>query len=161
MCSNRNILSKLCAIPKHYFIEKKNKRQCLQMRPATNRELVGRVDKDQQNWQWQLISKCRSVTFVLSLRLQHHSESFYSQSHALHHNFTSSPPPTGPIRRDYRVVQKKWGHYVWRPRSLHAHIFKMPEQISVIFPLYSDYICWLHIHKIYHTRSGILKMWAC
>jgi len=62
---------------------------------------------------------------------------------------------------------KKWGHYVWRLRSLHAHIFKMPEPISVIFGLLqrryilNTSICWLHIHKIYHTRSGILKMWAC
>jgi len=24
---------------------------------------------------------------------------------------------------------KKWGHYVWRLRSLHAHIFKMPERV--------------------------------
>jgi len=28
-------------------------------------------------------------------------------------------------------------------------------------PSYSEYICWLRIHIIYHTRSGILKMWAC
>ena len=45
---------------------------------------------------------------------------------------------------DVQGGPKKWGHYVWRLRSLHAHIFKMPERVWWILwiwsqPMYSEY----------------------
>jgi len=65
---------------------------------------------------------------------------------------------------------KKWGHYVWRLRSLHAHIFKMPEQISVIFGLLQcRYILNTSVDSIFikfiiHVRAfwrcGHAKIWA-
>ena len=65
---------------------------------------------------------------------------------------------------------KKWGHYVWRLRSLHAHIFKMPKQISVIFGLLQcRYILNTSVDSIFrkfiiHVRAfwrcGHAKIWA-
>jgi len=58
---------------------------------------------------------------------------------------------------------KKWGHYVWRLKSLHAHIFKMPEQISVIFGLLQRrYILNASVDSIFikfiiHVRA----FWRC
>ena len=65
---------------------------------------------------------------------------------------------------------KKWVHYVWRLRSLHAYIFKMPEQISVIFGLLqcryilntsvdSKFIKFI-IHVWAFWRCGHAKIWA-
>jgi len=69
----------------------------------------------------------------------------------------------------YRVIQKKWGHYVWRLRSLHAHIFKMLEQILVIFGLLQcRYILNTSVDSIFikfiiHVRAfwrcGHAKIW--
>jgi len=54
---------------------------------------------------------------------------------------------------------KKWGHYVWRLRSLHAHIFKMPKQISVIFGLLQRrYILNTSVDSIFIKL--IIHVWA-
>ena len=65
---------------------------------------------------------------------------------------------------------KKWGHYVWRLRSLHTHIFKMPKQISVIFGLLQcRYILNTSVDSIFikfiihiwaFWRCGHAKIWA-
>jgi len=65
---------------------------------------------------------------------------------------------------------KKWGHCVWRLRSLHAHIFKMPEQISVIFGLLQcryilntsvdSILMKFIIHVRAFWRCGHAKIWA-
>jgi len=64
----------------------------------------------------------------------------------------------------------RWSKKV-RPLRMKAQIFSCPhlQNAGINFsdfwltstPSYSEYICWLHIHKIYHTRSGISKVWPC
>jgi len=78
-----------------------------------------------------------------------------------------------PINQSINHIQggpKKWGHYVWRLKSLHAHIFKMPKQISVIFGLLqrryilNTYVDSIFIKFIIHVRAflrcGHAKIWA-
>jgi len=79
-------------------------------------------------------------------------------------------PPHVAQNAKYTGWSKKWGHYIWRLRSLHAHIFKMPKQISVIFGLLQcRYILNTSVDSIFikfiiHVwafwRCGHAKIWA-